>query len=747
MAGNEETRRMGGTGLQKLSSDQQDMQTIDHNGAESQELSAYYPAPDEPAPAWPNGHDRRVEDARTVRIEDELARRGITLRGRGVDRCGPCPVCGGDDHFSINIKKQVWNCRGCATGGDVIALVQHIDSCGFMEAVEKLAGPAPAFQPQATAQPSRKTYFDYHDERGAVVYQVERTDFFDGRKKTFRQRRPDPARPGEWLWNITGVQPLPYRLPELLEALAHGRTVAIVEGEAKADLLWSWNIPATCNSGGAKNWKAEHSAYLSGADVVILPDNDPSGRLHLDAVAVSLNEVEASVRVLDLPGLKAKGDIIDWRRGGGTREQLDALIENEARPWAPGERESVNAETDRPLKGEKKPLRIITFTPYVWRAPATIPMRRWLYGKHYIRKFLSATLAAGGLGKSSLDLVEAIAMATGRSLLGVPVPDRLRVAYWGEDPADEIERRVGAILKHFKISREQIEGWLFVDSFRNQPLRVASLEKGEIVFPDAEALTKALIESRIDVLILDPLVKTHGVSENDNAAIDSVARKFNDIAESADCSIELAHHVRKASNFRRSEVTADDGRGAGSLKDAARCVRVANRMTTDEAAAAQVKEKDRKRYFRVDDDGKANMTAPAEGATWFKLISVPLENDVAHPGANGDEIGVVTSWQLPGVCAGLPPDALARVQAQIDSADWGFDPRSGDWAGKAIATALDLSDEVQKERVKGLLQACKASGALKVMQKPSLTTRGRDRDTVVVGNRIEGAAAQDELDF
>jgi RecA-family ATPase len=207
-------------------------------------------------------------------------------------------------------------------------------------------------------------------------------------------------------------------------------------------------------------------------------------------------------------------------------------------------------------------------------------MRRWLYGKHYIRKFISATLAAGGLGKSSLDLVEAIAIATGINLLGVPVPDRLRVAYWGEDPADEIERRVGAILKHFKISREKIEGWLFVDSFRSQALRVASLEKSEIVFPDADALTKALIESRIDVLILDPFVKTHGVSENDNAAIDRVARNLGDIAEEANCSIELAHHVRKASNFGRAEVTADDGRGAGSLKDAARCVRVMPRSTS-----------------------------------------------------------------------------------------------------------------------------------------------------------------------
>jgi hypothetical protein len=110
--------------------------------------------------------------------------------------------------------------------------------------------------------------------------------------------------------------------------------------------------------------------------------------------------------------------------------------------------------------------------------------------------------------------------------------------------------------------------------------------------------------------------------------------------------------------------------------------------------------------FGFDDDGRANMTAPAEAATWFRLVSVPLENDVAHLGALGDEIGVATSWQLPGVFASNPPDALARVQAKIDSADWGYDPRSGDWAGKAIAAALelDLSDEAQKERCKASLR-------------------------------------------
>jgi len=83
----------------------------------------------------------RVADARAVRIEDEIARRGIKLRG-GVDRCGPCPRCGGTDRFSINIKKQVFNCRGFE-GGDVIALVRHIDGVSFAEAITYLAGVAP----------------------------------------------------------------------------------------------------------------------------------------------------------------------------------------------------------------------------------------------------------------------------------------------------------------------------------------------------------------------------------------------------------------------------------------------------------------------------------------------------------------------------------------------------------------------------------------------------------------------------
>jgi AAA domain len=379
-------------------------------------------------------------------------------------------------------------------------------------------------------------------------------------------------------------------------------------------------------------------------------------------------------------------------------------------------------------------VRVITPTPFVWRNPATIPRRQWLYGKHYIRKFISATFAAGGLGKTSLALVEAVAMATGRPLLGVPVPKRLRVWYWnGEDPAEETERRLAAILLHFKIPREEVEGWLFTDTGREMPICIAQTLKNSVVFtPDAPALTASIIANKIDVFICDPFVKTHGVAENDNGAIDGVATSFARAADQANCAVELTHHVRKAGGTGRSEVSADDGRGAGALKDAARAVRVANVMASAEAPVAQVQEKDRKRYFRVDDDGKANMAPPAESATWYKIISVPLYNDPEDPNAFGDSIGVAVSWKMPGTFDDRPNDDLPKVQAALAAGDCAKDARATKWAGRAIAGALDIdiTEREGRAKIEAMLKAWIKSGVLLEKIIPNKRT-GREQVIIV----------------
>ena len=105
-----------------------------------------------------------IERVRTVRIEDECARRNIHLRGI-VDRCGPCPVCGGHDRFAINIRKQVFLCRVCDVAGDVIKLVQHIDACTFAQAIEILTGEEARPQARPPAAPKKRCIAEYESEQ------------------------------------------------------------------------------------------------------------------------------------------------------------------------------------------------------------------------------------------------------------------------------------------------------------------------------------------------------------------------------------------------------------------------------------------------------------------------------------------------------------------------------------------------------------------------------------------------------
>ena len=60
---------------------------------------------------------------------------------KGIDRAGPCPVCGGTDRFSIHTKKNTFNCRRCGiSGGGVIDLVIKTENVDFTRACEIVTG-------------------------------------------------------------------------------------------------------------------------------------------------------------------------------------------------------------------------------------------------------------------------------------------------------------------------------------------------------------------------------------------------------------------------------------------------------------------------------------------------------------------------------------------------------------------------------------------------------------------------------
>jgi Protein of unknown function (DUF3631) len=136
----------------------------------------------------------------------------------------------------------------------------------------------------------------------------------------------------------TGAK-LPYRLPQL-SAASLTMPIYITEGEKDADNLSNLGFIATTNSGGAdtgtgKKWTPDLNAYFKDRHILILPDNDESGRKHAEHVARNLYPVAASVRVIRLPGLPSKGDVSDWLVNDPSGARL--VKECEAAPlWEPG---------------------------------------------------------------------------------------------------------------------------------------------------------------------------------------------------------------------------------------------------------------------------------------------------------------------------------------------------------------------------------------------------------------------------
>jgi hypothetical protein len=349
---------------------------------------------------------------------------------------------------------------------------------------------------------------------------------------------------------------------------------------------------------------------------------------------------------------------------------------------------------------------------FVWRDPATISPRQWLYGHHLIRKYVAATIAPGGVGKSTLTIADAVAMASGKGLLGLKPHEPLRVWLWnGEDPREEMERRVVAACLHHGIKPSEIAGMLFLDSGRDTPIRIgeAGANGPKITMPVIDALIAAIRERQIDVLIIDPFVSVHSMPENDNGAMDAAVKAFALVADRTGCAIDLVHHSRKLNG---ADADIDAARGGSAIAGAVRSARALNVMSAEIAQAAGIDEGDRRSFIRID-NAKANL-APSSAAKWFKLASEPLGNGT--PDRPEDFVAVAEEWKLPDILAGITVESLIAVQREIKDRGYRESAQANDWVGYAIGRVLGIEadDKAGKSKIKAALKMWVRSGALVV---------------------------------
>ncbi len=419
---------------------------------------------------------------------------------------------------SLSVKvggkhKGTWRDHEAGDGGGVLALIARVEGGDNKSAIEWLRVKLPdhAGPPEQSGPLRVVAAYPYHDEAGDLLFEVVRLE-----PKTFRQRRPDGL--GGFTWKLNGVRHVPYHLPEILEALAHDRTVYIAEGEKDVDRLWALGIPATCNSGGAGKWRDDFAVFFEGADVVILPDNDDAGRDHADKVARSLQSVASRVRVLALPDLPRKGDVSDWLAACGTVETLNSL--------------AISAPTWRPT--------VTVRYPVVWYGDEDAsPPLSWLVKGLFVEGGLSTVYGPPGTSKTFVALDMALHIAHGRDWFGRRVMTGGVIYVSGEGSPGMLQR-----MKAWKL--EKGDGSRAPFALLPSSVNLFDDDIGaDALIADVHAHA-SVIGVPLRLVVLDTLSRMIGSGDEDKARdINQVVQRAEKIQRETGAHVLIVHHSGK----------------------------------------------------------------------------------------------------------------------------------------------------------------------------------------------------------
>lgn len=427
---------------------------------------------------------------------------------------GCCPVHG-DSNPSMKIridKSGIWrfDCqRGCHRKDIIEAAGLTEADCGKLSVVKN------------------NTDFEYVDEHIYITadrkpyLKVERYRDSKTGRKDFKQYHWNTG------WELGAPKDqIPYRLPEVVQAISLGLPVIIVEGESCVDALVEAGFVATCNSCGSGKWTDTHTSFLKGVSrVYILPDNDPAGYEHLNKTAKSLQTAGIPVYWLQLP-VGLKGDIVDWFKAGGTPETLKELIDN-ASIWS----KAVPFKEYKPLPKTINAIDLMkkVFPDQVWIVPGLFPSGLTILGgkpKH---------------GKSWLALGLCVSLAYGTKALGYKEVKQAGVLYLAlEDTERRLQDRLGKLLKADPLSLKPPAALEFQTSWPR-------LNEG-----GAELLDEWL-QAHPDVkfVVVDTLKRFRPPQRSRDSYYDQdydAVNSLKQIADKHDISILVVHHLRKAAS-------------------------------------------------------------------------------------------------------------------------------------------------------------------------------------------------------
>lgn len=160
--------------------------------------------------------------------------------------------------------------------------------------------------------------YEYKNAEGEVIYVVCRTESKDFPVFTKVE--------GGWTAGRT-VPAVPYKYPELIRGIAENATIYIVEGEKDVETMIAHGFCATTVPGGGGTWLAEYNNIFRDCNVVLLPDNDPTGKKQAKKICENIGDLAKTLKIVNLPVANEKEDVTDFfEHYGGTAERLEQIM-------------------------------------------------------------------------------------------------------------------------------------------------------------------------------------------------------------------------------------------------------------------------------------------------------------------------------------------------------------------------------------------------------------------------------------
>lgn len=403
------------------------------------------------------------------------------------------------------------------------------------------ADPAGNWLPPAVPDGGKltKTY-DYRGERGDLLYQVCRFEWPDpenpkGHSKTFLQRMPDERKAGGWAYKVKDkITPVPYRLPELLGDIKAGYPVFVVEGEKKVDMLRALGVPATCNHGGAGKFPDELVKHFSGADLILMGDNDEAGGKHVQLVGRRLEDTARRLRVLEIPGLPPKGGVDDWLPAGGSAEKLYDLVDERAMPFV----------------GEPFESRFGAVQWLDLDAPGQ--SYEYLIKGLLTRNEVSMLLGESQSGKSFIAIDLAMSVARGRDWFNLRCQRGGVIYQAGESATGVRRRRLPAYRRFYSVANEPLPFVLL-----QKPLDLyTSDDDTEAFIDECRFWSKTFRGVPLELIVIDTFNKaTPGANENDGKDMGAVLARCDRIRRETGAHVMLVHHLNSGGTKARGHTS------------------------------------------------------------------------------------------------------------------------------------------------------------------------------------------------